>query len=44
MRLQTELNPARSGEPTVEKCGCQFRPSVEVIQTENDYDQDVFNG
>jgi exodeoxyribonuclease V alpha subunit len=44
VRLQTELNPARADEPTVEKFGWQFRPRDKVIQTENDYDKDVFNG
>jgi len=28
----------------VEKFGWQFRPRDKVIQTENDYDKDVFNG
>jgi exodeoxyribonuclease V alpha subunit len=44
LRLQTELNPVRSDEPTVEKFGWQFRIRDKVIQTENDYDKDVFNG
>ena len=44
VRLQTELNPARANEPLVEKFGWQFRPRDKVIQTENDYDKDVFNG
>ena len=44
VRLQNELNPARAGEPMVEKFGWQFRPRDKVIQTENDYDKDVFNG
>jgi exodeoxyribonuclease V alpha subunit len=44
VRLQQELNPARADEPTVEKFGWQFRPRDKVIQTENDYDKDVFNG
>lgn len=44
LRLQTELNPARSEEPSVEKFGWQFRIRDKVIQTENDYDKDVFNG
>jgi exodeoxyribonuclease V alpha subunit len=43
-RLQHELNPARADEPVVEKFGWQFRPRDKVIQTENDYDKDVFNG
>src|SRR5262249_21138999 len=43
-RLQSELNPARPEEPAVEKFGWQFRVRDKVIQTENDYDKDVFNG
>lgn len=43
-RLQNELNPVRGDEPTVEKFGWQFRLRDKVIQTENDYDKDVFNG
>jgi exodeoxyribonuclease V alpha subunit len=43
-RLQAELNPARPEEPAVEKFGWQFRVRDKVIQTENDYDKDVFNG
>jgi exodeoxyribonuclease V alpha subunit len=43
-RLQTALNPARPGEATVERFGWQFRPRDKVIQTENDYDKEVFNG
>jgi exodeoxyribonuclease V alpha subunit len=44
VRLQAELNPARSEEPVVEKFGWQFRSRDKVIQTENNYDKDVFNG
>jgi exodeoxyribonuclease V alpha subunit len=44
VRLQTELNPARADEPVVEKFGWQFRLRDKVIQTESDYDKDVFNG
>jgi len=44
VKLQRELNPARPEEPVVEKFGWQFRPRDKVIQTENDYDKDVFNG
>ncbi len=43
-RLQAELNPMRPGEPAVEKFGWQFRVRDKVIQTENDYDKEVFNG
>ena len=44
LRLQTELNPARPEEPSVEKFGWQFRVRDKVIQTENNYDKEVFNG
>lgn len=43
-QLQQQLKPARSDEPTVEKFGWQFRLRDKVIQTENNYDKDVFNG
>src|SRR5207244_4373028 len=43
-RLQNELNPVKPGEPMVEKFGWQFRLRDKVIQTENDYDKEVFNG
>ena len=42
--LQTELNPARPEEPFIEKFGWQFRLRDKVIQTENNYDKEVFNG
>jgi exodeoxyribonuclease V alpha subunit len=44
VRLQTELNPARDDEPVVEKFGWQFRLQDKVIQTENNYEKEVFNG
>ena len=44
IRLQTELNPPRHNEPSVEKFGWQFRLRDKVIQTENNYDKEVFNG
>ena len=43
-QLQQQLNPARADEPSVEKFGWQFRLRDKVIQTENNYDKDVFNG
>jgi exodeoxyribonuclease V alpha subunit len=43
-RLQNELNPLRPEAGFVEKFGWQFRVGDKVIQTENDYDKDVFNG
>ena len=44
LRLQTELNPPRPEEPIVERFGWQFRIRDKVIQTENDYTKEVFNG
>ena len=43
-RLQEALNPAKPEEPSVEKFGTQFRIRDKVIQTENDYDKEIFNG
>ena len=42
--LQQALNPVQAGEPVVERFGWRFRMRDKVIQTENDYDKDVFNG
>lgn len=42
--LQRVLNPVRPGEPVVERFGWRFQSRDKVIQTENDYDKDVFNG
>ncbi|MGB7466164.1 MAG: ATP-dependent RecD-like DNA helicase [Candidatus Acidiferrum sp.] len=42
--LQEALNPVRAGEAVVERFGWRFRMRDKVIQTENDYDKDVFNG
>jgi exodeoxyribonuclease V alpha subunit len=42
--LQRELNPRREGESAVEKFGWEFRAGDKVIQTENNYDKEVFNG
>jgi len=44
VRLQKELNPTRPEEPFVERFGWQFHIRDKVIQTENNYDKDVFNG
>ena len=40
---QTALNPGDGG-PEVDRFGWTFRIGDRVIQTENDYDKDVFNG
>jgi exodeoxyribonuclease V alpha subunit len=42
--LQQVLNPVRPGEPSVERFGWRFQTRDKVIQTENDYDKEVFNG
>jgi exodeoxyribonuclease V alpha subunit len=42
--LQQVLNPIRSGESSVERFGWRFQMRDKVIQTENDYEKDVFNG
>ena len=41
--LQEALNPSTSG-PEVQRFGWTFRIGDRVIQTENDYNRDVFNG
>jgi exodeoxyribonuclease V alpha subunit len=43
-KLQSELNPPKTEEPNIEKFGWQFRLRDKVIQTQNNYDKDVFNG
>ncbi len=43
-RLQAELNPPRPDKPFVERFGSRFSARDKVIQTENDYDKEVFNG
>jgi exodeoxyribonuclease V alpha subunit len=40
--LQKALNPNQS--PRVERFGSVFLPNDKVMQTENDYDKEVFNG
>jgi exodeoxyribonuclease V alpha subunit len=42
--MQELLNPRRGDEPWVEKFGWTYRIRDKVIQTENNYDKDVFNG
>jgi exodeoxyribonuclease V alpha subunit len=44
LSLQKVLNPPRSGEAAVERFGWRFQKGDKVIQTENNYDKDVFNG
>jgi exodeoxyribonuclease V alpha subunit len=43
-RLQQALNPLRADEIEVERFGYRFRPRDKVIQTENNYEKEVFNG
>jgi exodeoxyribonuclease V alpha subunit len=43
-RLQEELNPLQLGEIQVERFGFRFRRRDKVIQTENNYEKEVFNG
>ncbi len=42
--LQDALNPAQLGQPSVDRFGYTFRVGDKVMQTENNYDRDVFNG
>ena len=42
IELQVALNPA--GERKVERFGWTFAPGDKVMQIENDYDKDVYNG
>jgi exodeoxyribonuclease V alpha subunit len=43
LALQAALNPP-GDQPSVERFGQTFRSGDKVMQTENDYDRDVFNG
>ncbi len=42
--LQNALNPSQPNQLTVNRAGWQFRHGDKVIQTENNYDKEVFNG
>ncbi len=42
--LQVALNPVRPGEPVVERFGSRFQNRDKIIQTENNYKKEVFNG
>jgi exodeoxyribonuclease V alpha subunit len=44
LRLQETLNPPRPHEPHVDRFGWRFSIRDKVIQVENDYDKEVFNG
>lgn len=43
-RLQARLNPADGHKPQKRLFGQLFRPGDKVMQTQNNYDKDVFNG
>lgn len=42
--LQRTLNPPRPAEPAAERFGWRFQVRDKVIQTENNYKKEVFNG
>jgi exodeoxyribonuclease V alpha subunit len=42
IELQAALNPA--GERKVERFGWTFAPGDKIMQIENDYDKEVYNG
>jgi exodeoxyribonuclease V alpha subunit len=44
LALQNALNPRSEGNDFIEKFGCEFRVGDKVMQTENNYDKEVFNG
>jgi exodeoxyribonuclease V alpha subunit len=44
LALQNALNPLREGQPSVDRFGYSFRVGDKVMQMENNYDRDVFNG
>jgi exodeoxyribonuclease V alpha subunit len=44
LELQQAIHPTRSGEPSVERFGWRFSRGDKVMQTDNDYEREVFNG
>jgi len=44
LALQATLNPARPDQPTVERFGFTYRVGDKVMQVENNYDRETFNG
>jgi exodeoxyribonuclease V alpha subunit len=44
LALQAALNPAQPGAPRVERFGWSFGVGDKVMQIENDYDKEVYNG
>lgn len=43
-RLQTQLNPLAAGKPERKLYGTVFRAGDKVMQVQNNYDKDVYNG
>jgi exodeoxyribonuclease V alpha subunit len=44
LALQAALNPGAADQPTVERFGFTYRIGDKVMQIENNYDRDTFNG
>ncbi len=44
IELQKVLNPGYDAQPAVERFGYTYRVGDKVMQTENDYDKEIFNG
>ena len=44
LALQAALNPPRAGEASVERFGFTYRVGDKVMQVENNYDRETFNG
>ena len=44
LALQAALNPGASDQPSVERFGFTYRIGDKVMQIENNYDRDTFNG
>ena len=44
VELQRALNPASQGNDRVERFGWIYAPGDKVMQVENDYEKDVYNG
>jgi exodeoxyribonuclease V alpha subunit len=44
LALQAALNPGRADAPTVERFGFTYRLGDKVMQIENNYDRETFNG
>jgi len=42
--LQTALNPQRPDQPVVVRLGFTYRVGDKVMQIQNDYEKDAFNG